>query len=149
MADVVLTIRDAVRAAIAAADLSLAATILAPFRRVSPGKSDHGVYVLCYPRTDETESWLTDGTDASKVTTAVVVRKNLDDGSDEEIAVLFAFAREIRDVLRNAHPLTEIDGFDVNLESISHDPLWSVEEIGEQETFISIILVAHRAEYEV
>ena len=133
---------------LADADLPEEIEPIAPdFLQVEP--TDHGLYVAVFPRSEVTDSHYTDDTDQSDIAIAVLIRQTLETYSSERVAELKLLARSIRDALRNAHPLMDIDGYGVNLWSIEHDPLWSPELLRTQQLFLSILLVTYRTEFEV
>lgn len=145
--DPVATIVSAMVDALNAADLSMDITATAPdFLEVEP--TDHDLYVAVFPREEDTEAWFTDDTDRSEIEAAVLIRQNLESYDAATVAGLKTLAREIRNVLRNAHPLCQIGEYDVNLWRIRHQPLWSPELLRKQQLFLSIIAVTYRAEFE-
>lgn len=117
------------------------------FLEIEP--TDHGLHVAIFPRSELAESWWTQDTDQSEIAVAVVIRQHLAAYDAATVAALKTLAREIRNVIRNGHPLTEIDGFPVNLESIAHEPLWAPELLRTAQLFLSILLVTYKTEYEV
>jgi hypothetical protein len=147
-ADPVDTIVQAVVEAINAAELAEEVTATAPdFLELDPTDTD--LYVCIFPRSEETEAWWTDDTDRSEVDVAILIRQRLDPYSADRVAELKLYARQIRNLLRNAHPLTQIDDYDVNLNAIAHNPLWSPELLRTEQLFLSIILVTYQTEFEV
>lgn len=146
--DPVDLIAAAVVETINAADLDVDLTATAPdFLDVDA--TDSGLHVGVFPRSDVTESWWTDDTDRSDIEIAVLIRQRLEPYDPERVTALKALARSIRNVLRQAHPLTEIADYPVNLEQIEHNPLWSPELLRTQQLFLSILVVTYRTEYEV
>ena len=146
--DPVDTIVDAVVAAINAADLSETVTATAPdFLDLTDTDTD--LYVAVFPRSEVTEAWWTADTDRSEIDVAILIRQRLDPYSRARVAALKLYAREIRNLLRNAHPLTEIDDYEVNLNAIAHNPLWSPELLRTEQLFLSIILITYQSEFEV
>lgn len=112
-------------------------------------ETDHDLHVAVFPRSEETESWWTDDTDRSEIAVAILIRQTLDSYTAARVAELKSLAREIRDDLRNAHPLVSIGDYPVNLDTIQHEPLWSPELLRVQQLFLSILLITYRTEYEV
>lgn len=145
--DPVDLITAAVVAAINAAELDVDLTAEAPdFLDVEA--TDTNLHVAVFPRSDVTESWWTDDTDRSDIEIAILIRQRLEPYDQARVTELKALARELRNVLRNAHPLTEINDYPVNLETIEHNPLWSPELLRTQQLFLSILVVTYRSEYE-
>ena len=130
------------------ADLSLEFTATAP-DYLDVSDTDTDLHVPVFPRSDVAESWATDDTDRSDIAVAILIRQRLDPYDPAAVAALRAFARELRNLLRNAHPLTEIDDYPVNLWSIEHAPLWMPELLRTEQLVLSILLVTYRSEYEV
>lgn len=145
--DPVDTIVDAVVAAINAADLSEEVTATAP-DFLDPTDTSTDLYVAVFPRSEVTEAWWTAGTDRSEIDVAILIRQRLDPYTQDRVGELKVYAREIRNLLRNAHPLTQIDGYDVNLNAIAHNPLWSTELLRTAQLFLSIILITYQSEFE-
>ena len=145
--DPVDTIVDAVVSAINAADLSEDVTATAPdFLDLTDTDTD--LYVAVFPRSEVTEAWWTADTDRSEIDVAILIRQRLDPYTQDRVAALKLYAREIRNLLRNAHPLTQIDDYDVNLNAIAHNPLWSPELLRTEQLFLSIILITYQSEFE-
>lgn len=130
-----------------AAELLLPCTATAP-DFLDPTETDTDLHVAVFPRADIADSWFTEETDQSDISVAILIRQFLDPYDAAQVADLRAFARELRNVLRNAHPLLEIDGYPVNLWQIEHQPLWVPELLRTQQLFLSILLVTYRTEYE-
>jgi len=111
--------------------------------------TDHALHVTVFPRSEIAESWWTQDTDQSEIAIAVVIRRHLETYDPAAVAALKQLAREIRNTLRNAHPITHLGDYPVNLESIAHDPLWAPELLRTAQLFLSILLVTYKTEYEV
>lgn len=110
--------------------------------------TDTDLHVAVFPRADLCESWFTDETDRSDIQIAVLIRQKLVPYDPERVAWLKRYAREIRDCLRNAHPLERLGDHDISLWQIEHNPLWSPELLRTQQTFASILLITYRTEYD-
>lgn len=146
--DPVTEIVAGVLAVLSDAELSEEIEPTAPdFLEVDP--TDHDLHVAVFPRSDLAESWWTEDTDQSEIKVAILVRQHLETYTQARVAELKLLCREIRNALRHAHPLMDLDGYEVNLESIEHDPLWSPELLRTQQLFLSILLVTYNTEYEV
>jgi len=146
--DPVETIVDALVAAINAGDYSEELTATSPdFLEVD--QTDHDLHVAVFPREDIAESWWTADTDQSEISIAVLIRQTLDPYTAARAKALRALSRSIRNVIRDAHPLTQLGDYNVNLESIAHAPLWAPELLRTEQLFLSILLVTYKTEYEV
>lgn len=146
--DPVDLITAAVVETINAAELTPDLTATAPdFLDVDATDTD--LHVAVFPRSEETESWWTDDTDRSDIAIAILIRQRLDVYDQATVAELKTLARDIRNLIRAAHPLCEIGDYPVNLEAIEHEPLWSPELLRTQQLFLSILLITYRTEYEV
>lgn len=129
------------------ADLSEEVTATAP-DFLDLDDTDTDLHVALFPRSEVTDAWWTTDTDRSEVDVAILIRQRLDPYTQSRVAELKTYAREIRNLLRNSHPLTQIGDYDVNLDAIAHNPLWSPELLRTEQLFLSIILVTYQTEFD-
>jgi hypothetical protein len=147
VSDPVALITAALVAKLNGAAFSLSFTATAP-DYLDPEETDTDLYVAVFPREDNAESWWTTDTDRSDVELAILIRQRLDVYAAETVAALRALAREIRNAVRNWHPLGNIGEYDVNLRQIRHAPLWDPHELRAQQLFLSILSIHYQTEYD-